>query len=56
MAINGEIRQLYADREKTKPIYPRVSSNAVFLGNGNNLEASVQSTQSDIDNLKYVLV
>lgn len=56
MAINGEIRQLYADREKTKPIYPRVSSNAVFLGNGNSLEASIQSTQSDIDNLKYVLV
>ena len=56
MAINGEIRQLYADREKTKPIYPRVSSNAVFLGNGNSLEASVQSTQSDIDKLKYVLV
>ena len=49
MAINGEIRQLYADREKTKPIYPRVSSNAVFLGNGNSLEAleaSVQSAQS----------
>ena len=48
MAINGEIRQLYADREKTKPIYPRVSSNAVFLGNGNSLkalEASVQSAQ-----------
>ena len=51
MAINGEIRQLYADREKTKPIYPRVSSNAVFLGNGNSLkalEASVQSAQSVI--------
>lgn len=56
MAINGEIRQLYADREKTKPIYPRVSSKAVFLGNGNSLEASVQSAQSDIDKLKYVLV
>ena len=66
MAINGEIRQLYADREKTKPIYPRVSSNAVFLGNGNSLEAleasvenhtsSIQSAQSDIDNLKYVPV
>ena len=66
MAINGEIRQLYADREKTKPIYPRVSSNAVFLGNGNSLEAleasvenhssNIQSAQSDIDNLKYVPV
>ena len=66
MAINGEIRQLYADREKTKPIYPRVSSNAVFLGNGNSLEAleasvenhssNIQSAQSDIGNLKYVLV
>ena len=38
MAINGEIRQLYANREKTKLIYPRVSSNAVFLGNGNSLD------------------
>ena len=66
MAINGEIRQLYADREKTKPIYPRVSSNAVLLGNGNSLEAleasvenhssNIQSAQSDIDNLKYVPV
>lgn len=56
MAINGEIRQLYADREKTKPIYPRVSSNAVFLGNGNSLEASVQSAQSDIDKLKFVIL
>ena len=66
MAINGEIRQLYADREKTKPIYPRVSSNAVFLGNGNSLEAleasvenhssNIPSAQSDIDNLKYVPV
>lgn len=56
MAINGEIRQLYADREKTKPIYPRVSSNAVVFESGNSLEAIVQSAQSDIDNLKYVLV
>ena len=49
MAINGEIRQLYADREKTKPIYPRVSSNAVVFESGNSLEAleaSVQSAQS----------
>ena len=46
MAINGEIRQLYADREKTKPIYPRVSSNAVILGNGNSLEALEASVQS----------
>ena len=48
MAINGEIRQLYADREKTKPIYPRVSSNAVVFESGNSLkalEASVQSAQ-----------
>lgn len=66
MAINGEIRQLYADREKTKPIYPRVSSNAVFLGNGNSLEAleasvenhssNIQSAQSDIDKLKFVII
>ena len=66
MAINGEIRQLYADREKTKPIYPRVSSNAVFLGNGNSLEAleasvenhssNIQSAQSDIDKLKFVIL
>lgn len=66
MAINGEIRQLYADREKTKPIYPRVNSNAVFLGNGNSLEAleasvenhssNIQSAQSDIDKLKFVIL
>ena len=66
MAINGEIRQLYADREKTKPIYPRVSSNAVFLGNGNSLEAleasvakhssNIQRAQSDIDKLKFVIL
>lgn len=66
MAINGEIRQLYADREKTKPIYPRVSSNSVFLGNGNSLEAleasvannssDIQSAQSDIDKLKFVIL
>ena len=66
MAINGEIRQLYADREKTKPIYPRVSSNAVLLGNGNSLEAleasvenhssNIQSAQSDIDKLKFVIL
>ena len=52
MAINGEIRQLYADREKTKPIYPRVSSNAVFLGNGNSLEA----LEASIDKLKFVIL
>ena len=49
MAINGEIRQLYADREKTKPIYPLVSSNAVVFESGNSLkalEASVKSAQS----------
>lgn len=66
MAVNGEIRQLYADREKTKPIYPRVSSNAVFLGNGNSLEAleasvekhssNIQRAQSDIDKLKFVIL
>lgn len=66
MAINGEIRQLYADREKTKPIYPRVSSKSVFLGNGNSLEAleasvekhssNIQSAQSDIDKLKSVIL
>ena len=56
MAINGEIRQLYADREKTKPIYPRVSSNAVVFESGNSLEAIVQSAQSDIDKLKFVIL
>ena len=66
MAINGEIRQLYADREKTKPIYPRVSSNAVVFESGNSLEAleasvenhssNIQSAQSDIDKLKFVIL
>ena len=46
MAINGEIRQLFADREKTKPIYPRVSSNAVVFESGNSLEALEASVQS----------
>lgn len=49
---DGEIRQLYADREKTKPIYPRVCSGAVFLENGNSLKA----LEADVGNLKYVTV
>ena len=52
MAINGEIRQLYADREKTKPIYPRVSSNALVFESGNSLEALEASVQS----AQFVLV
>ncbi len=49
---DGEIRQLYADREKTKPIYPRVCSGSVFLKSGNSLEA----LEADVGNLKYVAV
>ena len=66
MAINGEIRQLYADREKTKPIYPRVCSGSVVFESGNSLEAleasvenhssNIQSAQSDIDKLKFVIL
>ena len=59
MAINGEIRQLYADREKTKPIYPRVCSGSVFFKSGNSLEAleaDVGKLQADVGNLKSVLV
>lgn len=52
MAINGEIRQLYADREKTKPIYPRVCSGSVVFESGNSLEA----LEADVGNLKYVTV
>ena len=66
MAINGEIRQLYADREKTKPIYPRVCSGSVVFESGNSLEAleadvgklqtDVSKLQTDVGNLKSVLV
>lgn len=59
MAINGEIRQLYADREKTKPIYPRVCSGSVVFESGNSLEAleaDVGKLQTDVSNLKYVAV
>ena len=66
MAINGEIRQLYADREKTKPIYPRVCSGSVVFESGNSLEAleadvgklqtDVSKLQTDVGNLKYVTV
>ena len=66
MAVNGEIRQLYADREKTKPIYPRVCSGSVVFESGNSLEAleesvenhssNIQSAQSDIDKLKFLII
>lgn len=66
MAINGEIRQLYADREKTKPIYPRVCSGSVVFESGDSLEAleadvgklqtDVSKLQTDVGNLKSVLV
>lgn len=56
---DGEIRQLYADREKTKPIYPRVCSSSVVFDSGNSLEAleaDVGNLQTDVGNLKYVTV
>lgn len=49
---DGEIRQLYADREKTKPIYPRVCSGSVGFKSGNSLDV----LEADVGNLKYVAV
>ena len=55
MATDGEIRQLYADAAKTKPIYPKTSTKAVYDANGLGIEARLEETDNKINKLKYVL-
>lgn len=47
-----EIKQLYSDAARTKPIYPKTVGSAVDLGDGKNLP----DIMSDVGKLKYVIL
>lgn len=48
----AEIKQLYSDAARTKPIYPKTVGSAVDLGDGKNLP----DIMSEVGKLKYVIL
>lgn len=49
MAITGEIKNLYSDRERTNALFPRTKVNAVSDDNGVGLDALLSEINTELD-------
>jgi hypothetical protein len=48
MAITGEVKTIYSDRERTNVLFPRTKTSAVSDNNGRGLDAIIADMQSKI--------